>query len=203
MPPIRLLSWGANSHSQLGHGFQSEQLIVPKEVDLSEISLEAENIKKIVGGAGHSLILDKYGCVYACGWNSKGQTGIPGEDIMPKFKKIESLKDEVITDIDCGWDSTMCLNENGEIFVWGSNSFGQLGIDPQRQNCILQPQKIIMNEKIERFSLGLRHTALVTETGKILTSGTGGKCQLGLIDSENKPIRRANIFTEGDYLLSE
>ncbi|CAK9805685.1 Secretion-regulating guanine nucleotide exchange factor [Anthophora quadrimaculata] len=180
-----LISWGANSHGQLGQGIQSEECVSPREVNLSKCSLEPQKINKIVGGAGHTLILDDYGRVYSCGWNNKGQTGFPVKEDVLSFRELNGkLKGKVVIDVACGWDCSAALTIEGTLFLWGSNCFGQLGEHP-------------------RVSIGLRHIALVTEDRKILVAGAGNKGQLGLSSSENeKCLNAVYTFTEVPTLIN-
>ncbi|XP_076750758.1 secretion regulating guanine nucleotide exchange factor isoform X2 [Xylocopa sonorina] len=188
-----LISWGANSHGQLGQGIRSEECILPNEVDLSKCSLEPQKINKIVGGAGHTLILDDYGHVYSCGWNNKGQTGFPMTEDILSFRKLNGkLKEKVVLDIACGWDCSAALTIDGTLFLWGSNCFGQLGKEPNTLQWTCEPFEVVTNRKFKRISMGLRHTALITEDHKILVAGTGSKGQLGLGSSTNV----AHTFTE-------
>ncbi|KAK9308346.1 hypothetical protein QLX08_001761 [Tetragonisca angustula] len=193
-----LLSWGANSHGQLGQGTESEECVLPREVDLSKCSLEPQNIKKIVGGAGHTLILDDHGRVYSCGWNNKGQVGFPVKENIPFFQELSGkLRNKVIVDIVCGWDCSAALTTEGTLFLWGSNYFGQLGIDPNSLQWIHESFELVSDRKIRGISMGLRHTVAITEDHAILVAGAGTKGQLGIDCLNNKgSINAAYTFTE-------
>ncbi|XP_012151651.1 secretion regulating guanine nucleotide exchange factor [Megachile rotundata] len=188
----RLISWGANSHGQLGQGIRSEECLLPQEVNLSGCSLEPRRIRKIVGGAGHSLILDDRGRVYSCGWNNKGQTGFPTQQDVLLFQEIGGkLEDNVIVDVACGWDCSAALTIEGTLFLWGSNSFGQLGKHPSDFRWTHEPFVLLIDRKIKGISFGLRHTALVTDDHKVLVAGAGNRGQLGLSPSKNEPFLNA------------
>ncbi|XP_076635740.1 secretion regulating guanine nucleotide exchange factor [Colletes latitarsis] len=194
-----LISWGANSHGQLGQGVRTEECLLAREIDLSGCSLESRKINKIVGGAGHTLILDNDGRVYSCGWNNKGQAGFPVNEDTLSFREIGGkLKGERIVDVACGWDCSAALTIGGTLFLWGANHFGQLG----KQPCVVQwthePFEAVIDRKIERVSVGLRHMALVTEDRKVLVAGSGNKGQLGLNASGNA----AYAFTEVPMLAN-
>jgi hypothetical protein len=103
-----------------------------KRVDESStISLEInktylrEKIKKFSSGKEHVLILTEKGRLYSYGGGCKGQLG--HGIIENKYEPclINNLKDL----IDCqagGWHSG-ALDINGNCFLWGWNSHGQLG----------------------------------------------------------------------------
>lgn len=46
----------------------------------------------------------------------------------PVFEKIKSLDTYHVTEVACGWDSSLAVTKDGELFVWGSNAYGQLGL---------------------------------------------------------------------------
>ncbi|XP_043288691.1 secretion-regulating guanine nucleotide exchange factor isoform X1 [Venturia canescens] len=196
----RLYAWGANSHGQLGLGFQSELLILPCEIDISSSSLNVKHIKRISGGAGHTLILDERGRAYSCGWNDRGQAGVgsKNEKEVLKFDEINGLENERIKDIACGWNSSMALTEDGQVYVWGSNSHGQLGIKNSKDfKDFREPTKIdYLPERIKHMSMGLRHSAMVTESGKVLITGSGIKSQLGIMDQDNRVIKNFDTFVK-------
>lgn len=195
---------GANSHGQLGQGALSEQSILGSKVDLSKCSLKPQAIQKIVGGAGHTLILDSNGHVYSCGLNNKGQTGnnnIKQRNILT-FQKICALEHQTVIHICCGWYSSAALTKDGELYVWGCNRYGQLGLDPTVFPSLPYPHKIVFNEKIKHVSMGLRHTVIVTENQELYTCGSNSRGQLGLINSETmEPYTLVSTFSKGMTFL--
>ncbi|XP_011350716.2 secretion-regulating guanine nucleotide exchange factor isoform X2 [Ooceraea biroi] len=205
MSTYRLISWGANSHGQLGQGILSEQCILPQEADITACPLKPEAIKKIVGGAGHTLILDTNGRIYCCGWNNKGQTGNgKQEENVLTFQRVDALKHERIIDVCCGWDSSAALTRDGELYVWGSNRYGQLGLDPAVFPSVLLPRRVSIGTKIKRVAMGLRHTAVVTENHELYTCGANNKRQLGLINPETmEPYTSASAFTKVSELVMQ
>lgn len=140
----------------------------------------------ISGGAGHTLILDNEGRIYGCGWNSKGQLGISDDAL--KFEQIEILKEYKIVQISCGWDFSAAVSECGKQFVWGNNTYTQLGLS-KSITCTSIPSRLQVSQKLatgfKHVSCGLRHSAMITKEGGLLVAGTGSKGQLGLGDNFN------------------
>lgn len=93
--------------------------------------MDPASIASIVGGGGHSLILDHSGNVYASGWNNRGQLGL-GDGDVTTFHSVQSLHGYRVSQIACGWDSSLALTSNGSLLVWGSNGYSQLGLSKQK-----------------------------------------------------------------------
>lgn len=76
-----------------------------------------------------------------CGWNKNGQLGLSSQEVdITRFSLIRNLPDKIIK-LSCGWNHTMALSESAGVFVWGSNSFGQLGV-PQVQKQSSYPLQL-------------------------------------------------------------
>lgn len=168
----------------MGLGYKSEQEFEPKQVDLSNTDLKADNIVAIAGGAVHTVILDCNGYVYCCGYNSKGQLGLPDDTLQ--FTEIEILKGFKIAQISCGWDFSAAISQCGKQFVWGNNGHTQLGLS-KSITCTGIPSRLQVSQKLatgfKQVSCGLRHSAMITKDGGLLVAGTGSKGQLGLGDN--------------------
>jgi len=78
------------------------------------------------------LIVNKHGQVFACGLNTKGQLGLEMDTEHLVFAKIKALDQYHIMQVACGWDSSLAVTKDGELLVWGSNAYCQLGL-PKRK----------------------------------------------------------------------
>lgn len=193
---MKLYSWGANSHGQLGQGNVSEACCLPTEI--CGPCVDPASIVSIVGGGGHSLILDHSGNVYSSGWNNKGQLGMAGDDFTT-FQPVQSLHGYRVHHLACGWDSSSALASNGSLLVWGSNGFSQLGLSKEKMKSTHFPQRVPV-ARIKQASLGLRHLAIVSEAGKVYVSGSGNKGQLGIVDSSGHPLTESQNITQVPFL---
>lgn len=66
------MSWGKNSHGQLGLGKKVDIQAVPSLVP----ALLGVPVTQICAGGAHTLALTLPGLVYCCGANSAGQLGL-------------------------------------------------------------------------------------------------------------------------------
>ncbi|KAL4459784.1 hypothetical protein ABPG74_003310 [Tetrahymena malaccensis] len=103
---------------------QSDQQMV-SFISQIQISL---NIVQICAGDNHVIILDDQFRVFSQGSNNYGQLGIVGQSYLDKFSCIEVLLNYQIQQISCGSDFSFALSTKGEVFSWGQNCKGQLGL---------------------------------------------------------------------------
>jgi len=184
-----LYAWGANSHGQLGLGFVSEQVVHPTRVCELPDTVQEGSIKNVVGGGGHTFILTHQGRIFGAGWNSSGQVG-DGTQVrsVPCFQQIRGLEGHQMTNVACGWHHSIGLSNKGRIWVWGSNSHGQLGLPKDEVPYSSLPICLELHDVVS-VAAGLRHTAVATKEGTVYTWGSGNHGQLGHIDSQGKVIK--------------
>ncbi|KAJ8027887.1 E3 ubiquitin-protein ligase MYCBP2 [Holothuria leucospilota] len=96
-------------------------------------------------------------------------TILPPEEIM-----IHPDTNVRAKEASCGFHHTVILLDNGEVYTFGSNSYGQLGQGDTTNR--LSPVKVKVAEKIKQVSAGSYHTLLLTECGKVYSFG---RCQKG------------------------
>ncbi|EFN89650.1 RCC1 and BTB domain-containing protein 1 [Harpegnathos saltator] len=120
-----VFSWGHNGYCELGNG-STNQGLIPTMVN---INLNGKHIVDIACGNHHSLALTDDGEVYAWGQNNCGQvgSGISTNQGAPRLVNSNLAGKKVIC-ITCGQASSMAVTETGEVYGWGYNGVGQLGI---------------------------------------------------------------------------
>ena len=142
----QVLSFGHGSRGQLGHGNLID--IVGQNALVIE-ALDGIKCKSIAAGGWHSLALSETGDVYVWGWNESSQLGFSRE--RETLKAIPTLleisDDDAFTTISAGSRHSMAISENGILFGWGWNKWGQLGLDPKIVFCD-SPQVIPVDEKV-------------------------------------------------------
>lgn len=127
----RVYSWGHGRSGRLGHGNEEVQL-EPRMID----ALCKVRIRSIAASENHSLALTSDGDVYCWGSDRFGQLGIGGSsgssDSSPRLltspRRVEALKKAVVINIAVGDAHSLCSTEEGDVFAWGSNQHGQLGL---------------------------------------------------------------------------
>lgn len=133
-------------------------------------------IKQIACGGAHTLLLDTEGKLFSCGWNSDKQ--LARQDEVYTFERTWKLSGIHFTNIACGWNFSCGVTDDRFLFVWGSNSHGQLGLPRNEFPTNVNPIRLQVNAC--SISMGLRHTAIVNSKGEVWITGCGRHGQLGL-----------------------
>ena len=170
---------GLNSNGQLGDG-TIENKTKPVQVKIDE-NTPLTNIVKISAGNEHVLALSENGEVYAWGANSNGQLG-NGTTVKNIYatKVLDNVGKAILNkviDINSGHAHSIVLLENGEVFGFGRNDYGQLGTLDNTDKLLPTKMDGISNAvKVQASALG---TAIQNGDGKILTTGWNSNGGLG------------------------
>ncbi|KAK4475320.1 hypothetical protein MN116_002387 [Schistosoma mekongi] len=160
-----MLTWGANSHGQLGTGDNNDTR-EPYKIDFNG------PVTLIAGGGGHSLIVTENN-IFSCGLNSVGQLGRSND--CSCFKLMPFSFSSTVRKVSCGWDFSVVVLNDGSVFSWGSNAYGQLG--KENINSSIVPIHVDI-EPIRSISAGLRHVIAVSISGKLFGWGSNRRKQL-------------------------
>ena len=157
-------AWGDESRGQLGSG-DAVYRMRPQENRwltkfLSGIQLL---IQSIHAGGYHNLVLLKgSGQVVSWGANEYGQlgTGFLWDDPTPKI--VNNLRGVVHLSAGLRHNAAACDSNSVEVFTWGYNGSGELGLGDT--DVRLQPTHVtaIKNTKVLGLSCGDKHTAVIT-----------------------------------------
>ncbi|XP_039294188.1 X-linked retinitis pigmentosa GTPase regulator isoform X2 [Nilaparvata lugens] len=179
----RVFGFGGNEFGQLGLGTTS-----PVSKPSCIKSLKPEKVKRIICGKTHSLALTGNGKLYAWGNNSDCQLGIGSEENCSTPKQVE-LNDvnEPIASLTAGAQHSALLTDGGKVYIWGSNSCGQLGLSDGIKKCS-KPTRLAVKEKVLQIACGYMHTLMLTEEKYLLVFGEGSSGKLGLGGTSSVPM---------------
>ena len=82
-----------------------------------------------------------------------------------------------------GANHSAFLTEDGDLYMFGSGAYGQLGFDSQKNKNtpkLLESFKALDLE-VKDFAIGDFHTVILTTDGEVWTTGYGGEISGGLL----------------------
>jgi alpha-tubulin suppressor-like RCC1 family protein len=174
-------------------------IIYTNDSDIYKLTLENGNIKilnltqnfnqitqgnkivKISCGNSHTLVLLENNILFGFGVNLKGQLGVlnnfldTNDFIEPNvINNNGSLFGKKILQITSGYEHSLILTENNEIFAFGDNTYGQIGSSFWNKNNSYLPLKVEfqLNYTILKIFAGYSISFLLTVDGEIYYFGT-------------------------------
>ncbi|XP_062039289.1 X-linked retinitis pigmentosa GTPase regulator isoform X2 [Lepus europaeus] len=170
----KLYMFGSNNWGQLGLGSKT---IINKPTCVK--ALKPEKVKYVACGRNHTLVSTEEGNVYATGGNNDGQLGLGDTEGRNTFYPISFFTSQhKIKQLSAGSNTSAALTENGELFMWGDNSEGQIGLKNVTNVCV--PHQVTIGKPISWISCGYYHSAFVTMDGELYTFGECENGKLGL-----------------------
>ncbi|XP_005614124.3 X-linked retinitis pigmentosa GTPase regulator isoform X6 [Equus caballus] len=170
----KLYMFGSNNWGQLGLGSESP---VSKPTCIK--ALKPEKVKFVACGRTHTIVATEGGKVYATGGNSEGQLGLGDDEDRNTFHRIKFFTSQhKIKQLSAGSSSSAALTEDGELFMWGDNSEGQIGLKNIDNVCV--PHQVTIGKPISWVSCGYYHSAFITTEGELYTFGEPESGKLGL-----------------------
>lgn len=176
-----LYTWGDNESGQLHNG-ESDDLYYPEKVTSGVVSIAL--------GEHHSLMLKSNGYVSSVG------AGISGE-LFSVTSSIVSKPDYVMNNtfvFSAGKDHAAAIDNKGNLFTWGNNDKGQLGLGDY--NMRSTPTKVDIDGEASNVWCGNKVTIVQMADGKVYGFGDNSNYLLGQktrTDIVSKP-------TENTYL---
>lgn len=190
----RLFSFGNGGDYCLGTG-RAENVWVPLPPGGA---LAARKVRQMAAGPRHVLVCCEDGDVLAFGIDQAGCLGtrrVDGE--VPVPMKIQVAPPHArrahIVQVATGFDFSLLLSAEGEVFALGSNSNGCLGLGTGSNELVprvvdaLHPSQLKC--QVVRVAAGVAHSLAVTSGGDLYTWGGGshGKLGHGSRDTERSP----------------
>ncbi|XP_062378987.1 probable E3 ubiquitin-protein ligase HERC3 isoform X1 [Sardina pilchardus] len=174
---------GSNCNGQLGH---------EKTGSMPELvgALDAQKIAGVACGSAHSLAVNEQGQVFTWGAGSEGQLGLgTAEEAVRVPRLIKKLCEHRITQVMCGNQHCIALSKDGQLFTWGQNSNGQLGLGKGEPSTMSpQPLKSLAGIPLSQISAGGDHSFALSLSGAVFGWGKNSAGQLGLNDEQDRAV---------------
>lgn len=134
----RVFSWGHGRSGKLGHGNEDIKMHPCVVEGLLRVVVRA-----IAASESHSLAVTVEGDLYSWGSDRFGQLGLgtvggptdASNRIVTAPRRVDSLRKMAVVTAAAGEAHSLCYTKDGDLYVWGSNQHGQLGLRPNETSC--------------------------------------------------------------------
>ncbi|GEP44869.1 hypothetical protein BGE01nite_41600 [Brevifollis gellanilyticus] len=192
-----LLSWGNPDLASFGDGKTTSDIPVHQPVPAKK-GWGSAQVVQIAGGAYHTLILTNSGGVWTWGDQTQGQLGngvvkSPASNmahiLTTPVDITKSFTSARIIRLAAGSHHNLALDSDGQLWAWGSNTHGQLGLgDTPRQ---AKPVKIsaasFNGARIIGIACSSHSSFAVSESGVVWAWGSNERGVLGDGTFTSKP----------------
>ena len=229
----KVYSCGYNNYGQLGLGSDDDRKLMPVLVekyywDETQYYNHSQIIiTQVASGLEHTLFLTNDGKVYSVGRTQHGQLGLGNysesynkrfPNLITEFKsyndggltiiETKTHNEIVIKEVSAGYSHSIVLTEDGKVYAFGYNNYGQLGIYntnsihtyPRLVNKFhdpdVTPDYTSDTITIKHISSYNNFTMFLTNNGEVYSCGRNNYGQLGIINGDT-----GNQFTP--YLIQQ
>ncbi|XP_029928637.1 RCC1 and BTB domain-containing protein 1 isoform X2 [Myripristis murdjan] len=163
-----VFAWGYNNCGQVGSGSTANQ---PSPRRVSSC-LQGKTVVGIACGQTSSMAVVDNGEVYGWGYNGNGQLGVGNNGNQLTPCRLAALQGLCIQQIVAGYAHCLALTDEGLLYAWGANTYGQLGTG-NRCNQLSPVQIMAEKERVvEVAACHSTHTsAAKTQSGQVYMWG--------------------------------
>ena len=171
----KVMCWGANWKGRLGDGTAQDHT-TPVNVMGPDREEVFENAVAITAGSGHTCALTRGGDLWCWGRNEHGQLGIARTTSRNIPVRVSRLAGQVVA-ATAGMAHTCALMRSGEVWCWGRNDHGQLGIGTIRDYTT--PVQVQGISDIISITAGIFHTCALARSFGLWCWGWNQHGELG------------------------
>ena len=177
-----VFTFGRSHHCALGVSQASSATMKSRPCRVQEFAISERGIMAsaimVAAAAHHSLVVTRQGDLYAFGFNKNGRLGTGKEQHAPLPVRIQaSLDKKHVTFVAAAENHSLAVTDDGMVFGWGSNRFGQLGKVTETNRVL--PKRIDELKNCVAVAAGDKHSVALTRDGQVFTWGDNTAGQLG------------------------
>ncbi|GAX18447.1 hypothetical protein FisN_2Lh097 [Fistulifera solaris] len=180
-----LYAFGLGKGGRLGTGDEAPCSVPTRVMG----ALSQRHVIAAAAADNHTVAVCRDGSVFAWGSNRFGQIGYVG-DSSPRCspRRVDDLKGIVCVSVAAGEKHSVALSQRGEVYVWGDNTNGQLGISRRNGTHRVQRVDALWNSKKIAISIAASSHATL-----VLTKPTG----------TNLPVNTVFSWGHGSHVPSK
>ena len=192
--------WGADWHGQVGNNTNLLQAYFPPaRVVGPSTDAYFTGAKAIAAGTAYSLALRNDGTVWSWGDNTHGQLGVNSGNEHDHPVQVHGTGNagylSGITGVSAGADFSLAVKNDGTVYAWGHNQFGQLGVHSDNDDPypvqVHGPGNVGYLSGITAVAAGDEFSVALKDDGTVWAWGHNNPYELGngsLTDS-NTPVQ--------------
>ena len=199
-------TWGYNGNGQLGNGTREDSLVPVKVTGL-------KNVTKVNAYKNMTIALTQNGEVYAWGSGygakpvklnfTRKIIDVSGNLVLAENRKAYNLDEtksygKDLIKVVCGYNHYLGLTSDGEVYAWGSNSYGQLGNGNNTSSStavkVVTPDGKSNITNIVDISAGDSYSIITDKDGKVYTFGYYGDYRTANTVHSNKPVEIQDLY---------
>ena len=178
-----LMCWGENTYGQLGNGQQTQTQTTPVWVDLGV----GRTATRIAAAYGKTCAIADNSSLYCWGSNTHGALGYGDQLITTQTTPgWVDLGGNGAVAVDVGDMNVCSILNNGSLYCWGSDAYGQLGrggpfhsSGPQANEYAPLWVDLGAGRTAAQISLGSQHMCAIYDNGSLYCWGHDSSGQLG------------------------
>lgn len=181
---------GKNSHAQLGIEETEDRQTQPVLLD----TLSGRHITTIACGYDHTVLVTEEGSMWSFGHNANGELGHGEFGDFAHPRRIADFGGSThvrVVDVASKGYHTLALTADAEVYAWGKNNFGQLGIGTSENAARPTEVVALRGKRCCELACGSYHSVVITRGDEILTFGDNNYGQLGLGDTDCRVLPEA------------
>ncbi|OWA52315.1 Williams-Beuren syndrome chromosomal region 16 protein-like protein [Hypsibius exemplaris] len=160
----QVFGWGNSEYKQLAVVSDLPQTSVPVHLSFADIG---KVVSVSAGGTVCGLVNDQ-GLAFTWGFGLLGRGPENREAVFPTilpptlFQAVEFNESNPIKSIHCGLMHNAVLTYRGDLYMWGANDLGQIGIS-SNEGMQYFPVKLSIAAEVQQICLGVDHTAVIAQ----------------------------------------
>jgi len=183
-----LWSWGANDYGQLGNNSTANSYAPINLSALAGSPVQNLRFQSVSADNHHSLAIDVNGNLWVWGANYYGQLGnnsyndssVPINLSALAGSPVQNLRFQAIA---AGYDHSLAIDTNGNLWSWGSNSYGQLGDNSYNDSLVPINLSTLGGSSVQNIQFNsiaaYYHSLAIDVNGNLWTWGSNANGQLG------------------------
>jgi alpha-tubulin suppressor-like RCC1 family protein len=188
-----LLCWGENFNGEVGVGDSDAR---PRPAPVGQLSFA-----RVACGGNVTCALGLEGTLYCWGDNFEGQLGQGDRGRTPDRNQPTRVPTDLLfQDVAVGQGHVCAVTRNGELYCWGRNTQGQLGV-PNAPIQVRRPILVDPENLYRSVTAGQSHTCAIGRDRRLFCWGTEGMGYLGLgVAADTLVAMPTQVGTQADYV---